>query len=151
MALVLWINRILEVLWLVTVVVVPLAAVSKGYLVSEVVSGEAALLKIATLRTLVGLMLILWAAEWSLKQASPFGSLSKPRSLLLQPSRWLSRLTLRLRSEPTRWLTLAAIFFGLTTLLSTAFSASFNVSLWGAVPGQDGYATYTLMAYLNQS
>ena len=43
---------------------------------------------------------------------------------------------------------MAVIFFCLTTLLSTALSASFNVSLWGAVPGQDGYATYTLMAYL---
>ena len=141
-------SRSLELLWLVTVVVVPLVAVSKGYLVSEVVSGEAALLKIATLRTLVGLMVILWAAEWSLRQGSPFGSLYNRRSLLLQPSRWLFGLALWLRNEPSRWLTVAVIFFCLTTLLSTALSASFNVSLWGAVPGQDGYSTYTLMAYL---
>ena len=35
-----------------------------------------------------------------------------------------------------------------TTLLSTAVSGSLSVSLWGEVPGQDGYPAYTVAAYV---
>ena len=38
-------------------------------------------------------------------------------------------------------------FFG-TTLLSTLLSGSFKVSLWGDVPGQDGYSFYNVSSYL---
>ena len=53
-----------------------------------------------------------------------------------------------LRKKPTRWLYLAVWFFLGTTLLSTVLSASFEVSLWGEIPGQDGYSAYTLVAYV---
>ena len=35
-----------------------------------------------------------------------------------------------------------------TTLLSTILSGSFSVCLWREVPGQDGYAAYTIAAYV---
>ena len=38
-------------------------------------------------------------------------------------------------------------FFMGSTILSTALSGAFSVSLWGEVPGQDGYAAYTMVAY----
>ncbi len=63
-----WSSRGLEFLWLAAILLIPLVAVSRGYLVSEVVPGEAALLKIATLRILVALMVILWMVEWSLSR-----------------------------------------------------------------------------------
>ena len=38
------------------------------------------------------------------------------------------------------------LFFG-STLLSTALSTSYSVSLWGDVPGQDSYGAYTVFSY----
>ena len=52
------------------------------------------------------------------------------------------------RAQPGRWLALAVWFFFGTTLLSTVLSGSFNVSLWGEVPGQDGYAFYNILSYV---
>ena len=143
-----WINRGLESLWLLTVVLVPLAAVSRDYVISEAVIAYAEVPKIALLRTLVGLMAILWVVEWSLKGGLARGSLFTGESSLLQPSRWLSNLVIWLRQRPNRWLTLAVAFYLATTLLSTVLSASFNVSVWGEVPGQDSYAAYTIIAYV---
>ena len=47
-----------------------------------------------------------------------------------------------------RWLTVAVILYLAATLLSTILSASFDVSMWGEVPGEDGYAAYTIIAYV---
>ena len=43
---------------------------------------------------------------------------------------------------------LAVWFFLGTTLLSTALSGALSVSVWGEVPGQDGYPAYTIIAYV---
>ena len=40
------------------------------------------------------------------------------------------------------------IFFTASILLTTVLSASVPVSVWGAVPGQDGYSTYTMLSYV---
>jgi tetratricopeptide (TPR) repeat protein/O-antigen ligase len=40
----------------------------------------------------------------------------------------------------------AGMFFG-STLLSTLLSGSFTNSLWGEIPGQDGYSAYTIASY----
>ena len=53
-----------------------------------------------------------------------------------------------MRGDPQRWVFLAVEFYLGTTLLSTALSGSFTVSLWGEVPGQDGYPAYTIAAYV---
>ena len=99
--LVLWATRGLEFLWLCAILIIPLIAVSRGYLVSEVVTGEAAVLKIAALRVLVALMVILWAVEWSLSRRYALGTSSHLPSL--QPARWLSRSIHWVRRCPTRW------------------------------------------------
>ena len=55
----LWINRSLEAMWLLSVLLVPLAFLSPGYVLSEAIIAYVEVPKIALLRTLVGLMAIL--------------------------------------------------------------------------------------------
>jgi tetratricopeptide (TPR) repeat protein/O-antigen ligase len=50
------------------------------------------------------------------------------------------------RDEPTRFVYLAVLAYVAATALSTLFSASFDASLWGAVPGEEGYALITMSA-----
>lgn len=145
--LVLWINRGLEFLWLLTIVLVPLVFVSPGYMISET-DGYVALPKIALLRTLAGLMLVLWLLEWGLKGRLTFDSFSREGLVWLRPSALASSLGGWLRAEPARWLTLAVSLYLGAILLSTFLSVSFRVSMWGDVPGQDSYATYTIAAYV---
>lgn len=151
-SLLLWSGRGLEFLWLLIVVLVPLVAVSRDYLISATVTPEAALVKIATLRTLVALMVILWAFEWSLRTRLPFSIPFKKGNLLLRPSTWMSGWMSQLKSwfpgTPNSSLIIAVIFSASSLAISSALSVSRDVSLWGSVPGQDGYAAYTLFAYV---
>jgi hypothetical protein len=57
---VIWANRGLEMLWLLTVVLVPLAFVDRGSLISAASIACLEVPKIALLRTLVALMAVLW-------------------------------------------------------------------------------------------
>lgn len=139
----------MEGLWLLTVVLVPLAFLDRNFIYSEAVIAYLEVPKIALLRTLVGLMTILWIIEWGVSggrfpNAIVFGN----RETWFKPLTYLARLRVWLSEQPTRWVTLAVWFFAITTLLSTVLSASFRVSLWGEVPGQDGLSAYTLTAYL---
>ena len=150
-ALVLWINRALEALWLLTVVLVPLVFVNRGYMISEANIDYLELPKIALLRTLVGLMTILWLLEWGIRGRVSLGGLlgGDGRGFQVPPvSLGLARLGRWIGEQPTRWLILAVWLYLGTVVLSTVFSASFAVSMWGDVPGQDGYSTYTIVAYV---
>jgi len=144
----LWINRGLEALWLLTVILVPLAFLDRGYAVSEAVIAYVEVPKVALLRTLVGLMAILWLIEWIVQGRRPPDSPSESEGFWLRYTALASRLAGWLRDRPSRWLILAVWFFLGTTLLSTLLSGSFEVSLWGEVPGQDGYSAYTIVAYV---
>lgn len=144
----LWINRSLELLWLLAVVLVPLVFLDPDHFLSEAVIAYVEVPKIALLRTLAGLMVILWLVEWGLSGQFPLVSRFKGPGPRFQPQAWLKGLAGWLRSQPTRWLILAVWFFLGTTLLSTVLSASFSVSLWGEVPGQDSFAAYTIIAYV---
>jgi tetratricopeptide (TPR) repeat protein len=127
-----WTNGGLELLWLLTVVLVPLAFVSRGYLLSAATIAYVEVPKIAVLHTLVGLMAVLWLLEWGLR-GRPF-----PPSFFRSWFKW----------NPTGWLFLAVALYLASILLSTALSTSLGVSLWGEVPGEDGYATYTVITYV---
>ena len=143
-----WTNRGLELLWLLTVVLVPLAFVSRGELISASAIAYLEVPKIALLRTLVGLMAVLWLLEWGIQGRFVFPSLTGREGLLSHPAGWLAALRSWLCSQPRRWLFLAVILFMATALISTALSASRSVSIWGEVPGEDGYAAYTVLAYV---
>lgn len=142
-----WINRSLEALWLLTVVLVPLAFLDRDYLVSEAVIAYVEVPKVALLRTLASLMAVLWLIEWGVRGRFPPGFLLTREGAALRPGAWLARLRGWLRNQPTRWLTLAVWFYLATTILTTFLSASLSVSLWGEIPGQDSYPLYTVLAY----
>ena len=144
----LWLSRSLEALWLLTVVLVPLAFLNRDYLLTEAVIGYVEVPKVTLLRTLTALMAFLWLIEWGLQGRLPSASLFRAEGLLRRPVLLLPRLKIWLRDQPTRWLVLAVWFFLLTTLLSMVLSGSFKVSLWGEVPGQDGYPAYTMVSYV---
>lgn len=146
--LLLWINRSLEALWLLSVLLVPLAFFGPDYVLSEAIIAYVEVPKIALLRTLVGLIAILWLVEWGIQGRLPFGALVNLRAAQLRSLAWLGGLFGWLRAQPTRWVMLAVGFFLATTLLSTALSGSFGVSMWGEVPGQDGFTGYTTIAYI---
>jgi len=126
------------------VFVVPLASLSRSDILSSPVIVFVEVPKIAILRTLAGLMGALWLAEWILENK---------RSLVSEtiPERGWERLRRWFRASfppgPAGWVRLAAAFYFGSVLLSTLLSVSLPVSLWGEVPGQDGYSAYTTAAY----
>ena len=133
-------------MWLLTLILVPLAFLSPTYVLSEAVIAYVEVPKIAVLRTLVGMMTILWLLEWGIQGGIPLVGPEGFKSLQAIPKNWLPRLKGWLRERPGRWVFLMVWFYLGATLISTIFSASFRVSLWGEVPGQDGFTAYTTLA-----
>ncbi|MFQ6026143.1 MAG: hypothetical protein ACE5Q6_01360 [Dehalococcoidia bacterium] len=147
-ALSLWIDRSIEALWLIAIVAVPLLFLDRDLIWSEAIIAYFEVPKIALLRTLAALIAALWLIQWGLTSRFPFfrtadtSQSASPVALVwIVFRRWLGR-------RPTNWVVLAVWFYGITTLISTVLSSSFSVSLWGEVPGQDSFATYTVLAHL---
>ena len=145
---VVWINRCLEGLWLLAVALVPLAFLDRGYISSEAVISYVEVPKVALLRTLVALMTVLWLLEWSLRGRFILPSGLQQLRAGAKPRQWLTGVLGWLRDQPVRLVFLAVWFYLGTTLLSTMLSGSLSVSLWGEIPGQDGYSAYNLAAYV---
>ncbi len=143
-----WINLGIECIWLLAVLFVPLAFLDRQYAISEAVIAYVEVPKIAMLRTLAGLISILWLLEWGIANRPSSLSFDLTRVREIQFRAVISRPAAWLRSQPSHWLWLAVWFYFATVLMGTAFSASFSVSLWGEVPGQDGYPAYTIVAYM---
>ena len=92
-------------------------------------------------------MAILWLIEWALlAPRRPGVGPNNPRGGF-QWASWPGSLVRWLTVRPTRWLILAVALFIGSTLISTALSTSYGVSLWGDVPGQDSYSAYTVICY----
>ena len=142
-------NRALESLWLLAVLLVPLAFFDRDFARSEAVISYVEVPKIALLRTLAGLMAVLWLIEWGIEGRLPSISSfrSRTNSSWLRPKELAAKLSAWARIRPERWLILGVWFYLGTTLLGTVLSAQFGVSMWGEVPGQDGYPAYTIVAY----
>lgn len=138
----------MEGLWLLTIVLVPLVFLDRNFIHSEAAIAYLEVPKIALLRTLVGLMAVLWLIQWGINGRLQIANGLNIGETRFNPLAYLSRLYLWLSSKPTRLVILSVWFFATTTLLSTLFSASVSVSLWGEVPGQDGLSAYTLIAHL---
>ncbi|MBM3941997.1 MAG: hypothetical protein FJ316_03555 [SAR202 cluster bacterium] len=137
------ITKGLEALWLALVVLIPLAYLHGGDVLGSPVIFFGVVPKLALLRAGAALMAALWLAEWALQAGFPAFRVGPPAlaSVLPRTKRWL-------QDRPGRWLHLAGGLFFFSTLLSTIFSASPGMSLWGEVPGQDGYPLYTVACYL---
>ena len=91
-------------------------------------------------------MTILWLLEWGIQGRTPLVGPAGFNRFQTNPRSWLPRLKGWLRERPERWIFLMVWFYLGATLVSTVFSASFQVSLWGEVPGQDGFTAYTTLA-----
>ena len=140
-----WINRGLECLWLLTVLAIPLVFVEREAFLSELELAYVDVPKTVVLRTLVGLMSVLWLTKWALTQ----GAEPLTESLLLRRSTaWPRSFKTWLLREPANWVALAVVLYLVSTLLSTILSESFSVSMWGLVPGQDTYPAYTITSYV---
>ena len=143
-----WLNRAIELLWLLTVFLVPLAFLDRDFAKSETIIAYVEVPKVALLRTLVGLMAVLWLIDWGLHGTLSVGSSFRHKTLQFLPAKWLTSLRNAMLGHPHRWLFLAVGFYLGTTTLSTVLSGSLQTSLWGEVPGQDGYPAYTVAAYV---
>lgn len=141
-------NKIIEALWLLTVVLVPLAFLDQDHIFSEAEIAFVEIPKIAILRAAVGLMTCLWLINWGINGRFPNVSWPKKPGTFMNPSTYFVPIFSWLREQPTRWLILAVWFFLFSTLVSTIFSASVKVSLWGEIPGQDGLSAYTLISHI---
>ena len=70
-----WISRGLEALWLLAVFLVPLVFMGQDYAISEARIAYVEVPKVALLRTLAGLIAVIWAIEWAIKSNALQGSL----------------------------------------------------------------------------
>ena len=131
-------ERGMEVLWLLTAALVPLIFVPTDYMLSEAVNAYVEVPKTTALRTLAGLMAILWIVEWVLK-----GGLSRRYSLANYPTRLKNWVV----EQPSRWVVVAATVYVVVTIVTTFLSVSFWISMWGEVSGQFGYSAYTTVSY----
>lgn len=127
------IRRAMETLWLSTVLLVPIIMAPEG---SMIIPFETP--KVALLRTLVGLMTILWVLETVVERRP----LPLPRL-----DAWWPQLTRWVRAELARLVVVAASLFIGVNVVSALWSLSFRISLWGKVPGEDGYGLYTILSY----
>ncbi|MQF66935.1 tetratricopeptide repeat protein [SAR202 cluster bacterium AD-802-F09_MRT_200m] len=144
----LWVIRAMEILWIMSVFLVPLVFLGREFVISEAVIGYVELPKITLLRILTGLLSILWLMEWGCSGNCSSVTALSISNLVAQARNKFSDAVSWRKGHPGRWLILAVWFFLGSTLLSTICSGSFYVSLWGEVPGQDGYPFYTIASYI---
>lgn len=143
-----WLNRGLEALWLLAVVLVPIVYLDRDVVSSEAVIAYVELPKVALLRVLVAVMAVLWLVKWGIEGGHTISRIVTRLEVVWRPKYIIGRFITWLNQQPANWLVLAVWIFLVITLLSTFLSASFNVSAWGEVPGQDGYSAYTLVSYV---
>ncbi len=134
----LYLQRAMEFIWLLTAALIPLIFVDKAYFLSEAVNAYVEVPKTTALRTLAGMMTILWIVEWALKGGFSGG---------LSIAHYSSRLKNWLEEQPTRWVVVAATIYVVVAIITTLLSQSVWISMWGEVSGQFGYSAYTTVSY----
>lgn len=122
----------MEALWLLTAGLVPVLFATQSFMVFVDVP------KVATLRSLVGLMAMLWAVEWAFQTYHSNEN--------FEGTAW-ARFRAWTKEEPSRWVIVAATLFFIANVLSMLFSPALSVSLWGNNPGRDGYGLYNMASY----
>ena len=140
----------MEALWLATAGLVPILFAPPDFMVFFDVP------KVALLRTLTGLMALLWAVEWAFKPRPPVTAGTEGASVTDatsvdgpgNSSPPFARVWAWTRDEPVRWAIVAAALFLAANGISTVLSPAFLVSLWGSNPGRDGYGLYNTASYV---
>jgi len=126
-------GRVMELLWLLTVFLVPLMFVSPGLM-----DNGFDVPKVTLYRSLVGLMCALWIIEVGLTR--PALGAGIPRLSLSLLRKWLG-------AQPGRWVLVAAWMLLASHLISTLLSPSIPVSLWGREPALDGNSFYNTLSH----
>ena len=85
-----WLNRAMEILWLLVVFLVPLAFLDPDYVQSEAVIAYLEVPNVALLRTLIGLMAIVWLIHRGLHCPLEPGTSISLKTVRLLPARWLA-------------------------------------------------------------
>lgn len=127
------VSRAMEVLWLLTVFLVPLTfidpeSMALGFIIP----------KVTLYRSLVGVICALWLIERAL--GSPIIGEAISRTQLGQIKGWLL-------SNPSRIIIVAAWAVLTTHLISTLLSSSITVSFWGKEPALDGNSFYNTLSH----
>jgi len=128
-----YIGYLLEALWILAAVSVPLAVAPSDTMLSNI-----QIPKVALLRSLVCIMTMLWLLEWMVRPSSIRALLPGPGSL---------GIVARLRNDPAYLVLLALTLCLLVIILSTIASVSPNISIWGASSSGDSYGLYNMLSY----
>jgi len=129
-------DKSIEIAWLIAVVIIPIACVEHDYFFTESVISNAELPKIAILRIISATMLILYIVKIT--------SNNQFRSSFTDVFKLLEGI----QSKPANWIIMAVIIFSVSSVITTLVSYDFKISMWGLVPGQDGYSTYNMLCYI---
>jgi hypothetical protein len=128
-----WEIRLMEMLWLLAVFLVAIV-----FLPPDSVISPFRIVKVTILRMLVGGISVVWLIYLCrLSIASPGHEL---RSLPF-------RVLCQIRSSHGKYVYLALGFYGSSIILATVSSWMVFVSLWGKIPGDEGYSLYSLATY----
>ena len=130
------IRNIPEILWLSAVFLIPLICVSQYYFTSENAIAHAEIPKVALLRTLAACIALSLLFQLSA---------SNIRSLWTESISGFIDLR---KNSAACWILGAVTFFALSTIATTILSSNPKISMWGFIPGQDGYSTYNIISYL---
>ena len=123
----------LEVLWLIAVVAVPLAAAPPDAMI-----GHFEVPKVAVLRVLSFAIGVVWLVDWMVRPPHVWPRLPRVSATGLRS--WLKR-------DPSNWITLTLGIYLVANIVSAATSVSPAVSVWGKRPGWDGYDLYAMLCY----
>ena len=131
-----WIDRGIEVAWLVAAIVTPLIVLSETSFLSKT-----ELPKVATIRLSAGLVMLLLLLE---------AGLTVWRRGFTIPSRPYDRVTSAIRGNrgtASQWVMASVIAVVATTGISTAFALLPRLSAWGADPGTGSNSLYSVITY----
>lgn len=136
---------------MLAVFLIPLTFVNQDYINSEAQIAYVEMPKVALLRILAGVMALLWLTDWAIRsrdfETLAITNIQESIANKLKPAQAIPGFINWVKVQPSRLLILAAGLFFASTLISTILSASFHNSVWGEIPGQDGYSAYTVASY----
>ena len=127
----------LECFWLAAIGLTPLIFVSHLYTESLIFPYQ--IPKVTVFRLLTGIIVGLFLLDLS---SSNFASIRGLRNY--NP---ISRFSAWLKKDQANWIICFAISYLVANIISTVFSGSPTVSLWGKNPGAEGYSLYNIVCY----
>ena len=128
---------ILEALWLLSVVGIPLIAMPYTSIMAESSISNVEMPKVILLRILVTLMVVITLWKIALTSHSNKFRLN----MRIKPS------YVFVKQRHYSWTLVAIVALSISTLIATLFSTNLQTSLWGSIPKQDGHALVNIFSY----